>query len=158
MALANESNALVLIHHGLVRLYPHLVERIYRHVCRAIHVIRLLINLLPERLAGLILRVHQAGGDLLKDIVLAQQVAAHLGRAESIGNNAVLLIGRKVDPQVFFGSCDRGKEIPDELGGFILERITLQTALARINEEIEFERISRIDLDPAQDRRIERLA
>ena len=99
------------------------------------------VNLVPKRLAQLFLRIHQRGGQLLEDIILREHVAAELGFAQFIRNNAVFLIRRKVDPQVVFGDGHGGQKIFDQPLGFVFDLILRKISVAAINNEVELQRV-----------------
>ena len=99
-AVHNKGSAGIFVNGGAVGHDPDLVIRIHRDLRGAEFLGSLGVHPLPELLAELIFGIHERGGQLLEDVVLRQQVAAHFSRAKLVCDDLVLFMGRKVDPQV----------------------------------------------------------
>ena len=125
MAVHDIGAAVDLVDLRLVGDDPDLVEHVDGDVFRAEFFLNLLLNPAPERTAGLAFRIHHRSGDLLEHVILRQEIPAHFRVTEPLGDDVRPVVGREVDPQLFFRHRQRGEKIFNELLRFFLQRLTL---------------------------------
>ncbi len=111
MRLYDERGVPAFIHNSLIGNDPNLVERVDRQICRAVKLAYLHINLLPEFLSQILLRINERGRKLFQNVILSQKITPHFRYAKFIRDDAIFFIGRQVDPKVIFRDRQGGQEI-----------------------------------------------